>query len=175
MRRALLIALASLCQLGCDRVYYPPPPQKTPQKHTVEMLLDMTAGRPAEAWGSIVSGIHKGGAPGADWRWTGDRAVFRFIPGVASGWSVAAHLTAAQPVLDKTGPQQVSFEVNGEPVGSATLDVSRRYDLTFPVGPDLMGSGTVELRMMVTPCVPAQYSPPYCVLLHSIGFERDSR
>jgi len=168
--------LLVLCCAACDRPYYPPPPQRTLGKHTVAMLLDLTGGCPPEAWGAIVSGIHSTYDPRADWRWAGEQSTFTYQLDDYTGWNLAAHLTAAQAVLDKTGPQTVTFEVNGRPVGAATLGTSRRYDLTFPVTPDLLRSAVpVTVRMTAAPCVPADTGPPFCVLLHSIGFAREPR
>ena len=173
MIRALPTTLLLLCS-ACGPVYYAPPAQRVAQKHIVAMLLDMTPGRPAEAWGTIVSGVHSGGDPNADWRWVGPQSVFTFNPGKADGWSLAAHVTAVQANLDKTGPQKVEFQVNGKTVGKADLSVSRRYDLKFPLDPGLLKDPShVEVRMLASPCLPAQYSPPLCVLLHSIGLVRE--
>ncbi len=52
------------------------PPQRSAEPHVVREVLDMTSGRPAEAWGSVVSGVHPWGDPNADWRWASEHSVF---------------------------------------------------------------------------------------------------
>jgi hypothetical protein len=176
VRRAVLTASLFLCALGCGPDYYPPPAQRTPRQHAVEAMLDMSAGRPAEEWGKIVAGLQPPGDPNADWRWAGDHATFSFDLSGDDRRSLTAHLTVAQTVLDKTGPQKLTFEVNGTTVGSATLGVSRRYDFSFPVDPALFHrSQPIVVRLLASPCVPAPNGPPYCVLLHSIGFVQEPR
>jgi len=168
------VLCAAIFGSACRQLYLPVPPQKVAPKHAVEMLLNMTGGRPADTWGAIVSGVHRDYAPFTDWRWTGEQAEFTLQPPEPAGWSLAVRLTAAKSVIEKVGAQRVAFEVNGKPAGTATLDVSRRYDLKFPLDADVLKSASrVDIRMTVTPCAPNVYGEPYCVLLHSIGLVRE--
>ena len=93
----------------------------------------MTGGRPDETWGSIVSGVTDSYDPNLDWRWATEHSVFHFKLDQFDGWRLVAHVTTARTVLDKTGPQHVTFEVNGQTQGAVTLDSSRGYDLSFPM------------------------------------------
>jgi hypothetical protein len=173
MLRFLLLA-AAVFSAGCGQVYYPPPPQRGEQPHRIMEILDMTGGRPTETWGSVVAGVQDSGDPNIDWRWAADRSVFRFRLDEFEGWRLAASITAARTVLDKTGPQRVTFEVNGKTVGAAALDVSRRYDLSFPVDAELLkGTAPVIVDMTASPCLTELRGPPFCVLLHKIGFVRE--
>ena len=136
----------------------------------------MTSGRPAEAWGSVVSGVHPWGDPNADWRWASEHSVFHFKLDEFAGWTLHVRVTAAKAVLDKTGPQHVSFEVNGRPAGSLAMNVSRTYDLAFPIdAATLEKANPVVVTMDAGPCVSQQYGPPFCVLLHTIGFVQEPR
>jgi hypothetical protein len=175
MVRLLGFTAAVLSVTGCGQVFYPPPPQRSEQPHRVIEILDMTGGRPTETWGTIVSGVHTGFDPNADWRWVAERAVFQFKLEDTAAWSLSARITAAHAVLDKTGPQRVTFAVNGQTVGTVTLDVSRRYDLSFPLAAELLKSAApVVVDMNASPCLPQEKGPPFCVLLHKIGFVKES-
>ncbi len=133
----------------------------------------MTGGRPEEAWGSIVSGIDKAFQPGADWRWATEHSVFHFKLDEFAGWSLAVRLTGAKAVLDKTGLQRVAFHVNGHAAGTVTVDADRTYRLSFPVDAAVLKSAApVVVTMDASPCLSQPYGPPYCVLLHSVGFEQ---
>jgi hypothetical protein len=139
-------------------------------------MLDMTGGRPENAWGSVVSGVHNVSDPHADWRWVAGQSVFHFTLQEFEGWSLSVKLTAAKAVLDKTGPQRVSFTVNGRPAGSVSLDSSRTYDLAFPVAAAVLQSvQPITVTMDAAPCLNQQYGPPFCVLLHQIGFVQEPR
>jgi hypothetical protein len=171
MPAPICIAALVLSLTGCSPVYLPPPPQRSEQPHRLMEILDMTGGRPAETWGSVVSGMHTSFDPHADWRWAAESVVFHFKVDEPAGWSLSARITAAQSILDKMGPQRVTFEVNGETVGTLRLDASRHYDLSFPVeAAVLKRSSPIVVRMDTGPCLAQQYGPPYCVLLHKIGF-----
>ena len=136
----------------------------------------MTGGRPEEVWGAIVSGIDKAFQPGADWRWASERSVFHFKLDEYTGWSLAVRLTGAKAVLDKTGPQRVVFEVNGQAAGIVKIDAGRTYRLSFPVDAAVLKSAKpIVVTMDASPCLSQPYGPPYCVLLHSIGFEQEPR
>jgi hypothetical protein len=127
-----------LCMGGCREVIYPPPPQRAEVPHEVKAILDMTGGRPEEAWGSIVSGV-AGGDPSMDWRWTMAHPTFRFVLDISATWKLNVRITAVASVLAKVGAQHVTFNVNGKAVGVATLDRPRLYDLTFPVDKAVFG------------------------------------
>jgi hypothetical protein len=176
LRTPSTIVLAALCAAGCGQVFLPPPEQRVEAPHPVRELLDMTGGRPEESWGSIVSGIDKAFQPGADWRWATEHSVFRFTLGESEGWSLAVRLTGARAVLDQTGPQRVAFSVNGHAAGTATVDADRTYRLSFPVDAAVLKSATpIVVTMDAGPCLSQPYGPPYCVLLHNIGFEQEPR
>jgi len=175
-RIAPTIFLAALCATGCGQVFLPPPEQRVEAPHQVKELLDMTGGRSEEAWGSVVSGIDKAFQPGADWRWASERSVFRFKLDEFTGWSLSVRLTGARAVLDKTGPQRVTFQVNGHVAGAATVDADRSYQLSFPVDAAVLKSAApIVVTMDAGPCLIQPYGPPYCVLLHSIGFQQEPR
>lgn len=176
MLRFHWIALLALCAAGCGEVFLPPPSQRAEAPHQVREILDITGGRPDEAWGAIVSGVHNAYQPGADWRWVAQHSVFRFKLDEFTGWSLDVHLTAPGVVLDKKGPQRAEFQVNGHPVGAVTLDVSRGYQLSFPVdAATLKSAAPIVVTMDAGPCNSQPYGPPYCVLLHSIGFVQEPR
>jgi hypothetical protein len=176
LRRFSAIAIPALVAAGCGQVFLPPPAQRTELPHQVREILDMTGGRPAETWGAVVSGVHRTFEPGADWRWAAECSVFQFRLDEFAGWKLAVRLTAAQAVLDKTGPQHVSFTINSQPAGTAILDASRHYELAFPVDAAVLKSATpIVVTMDAGPCVPDRDGPPFCVLLHSVGFVQEPR
>jgi hypothetical protein len=162
---------------GCGgQIYYPVPAQRTARKHDLEMMLDATPGRPWEKWGAILSGVRTDSAPGANWRWAGAESTYTIQPPDFAGWSLVAHVTAAESVLQKVGPQRISFDVNGKIVGSALLTKSQKYDFRYPLDDNsLRNVGRATMRMTVSPCVPAGSGREYCVLLHSIGLMREAR
>ena len=174
MRCIAPAALVFLCVAGCSReIVWPPPPQRTAVSHPVFALLDMTGGRPEELWASIVSGVGPG-SPSLNWRWTESHAAFRFTLDSSRAWKLRVRLTAAQAVLDKAGPQRITFDVNGKNAGNAVLDLPRRYDLTFPVDAQTLRlTSPVEVSFDVDRCLGGGRNGPYCVLLHSIGFVQE--
>ena len=117
MRRIPWAAMTILCMGGCREVSYPPPPQRAEVPHEVKAILDMTGGRPQEAWGSIVSGVAQGD-PSMEWRWTMAHPTFRFVLDSSATWKLNVRITAVATVLAKVGAQHVTFNVNGKPWAS---------------------------------------------------------
>jgi hypothetical protein len=171
MRRLWWIVLASVIGAGCGQVYVPLPAQRPEQRHAIREVLEMAEGRPENTWGGVDSGIAPGSATGADWRWATEHSAFHFKLDEFSGWSFAARITAVKAVLDRVGSQRVTFRVNGSVVGSADLKVSQDYNFSIPLDEALLkGQAPVAVTMDAGPCLPQQYGPPYCVLLHEVGF-----
>src|SRR5271166_3345738 len=104
--------MLSIGAAGCREVSYPPPPQRAETTHPIMAVLQMTGGRPEEAWASIVSGV-AAGDPKTDWRWTGAHSTFRLNVDRSIDWKLNVCLTVAQTVLSKVGSQRVAFYVNG--------------------------------------------------------------
>jgi hypothetical protein len=176
MRRYLWIVITAVFATGCAQVYVPLPPQRSEQPHIVREVLDMTGGRPENTWGGIDAGISKDFIPGADWRWATEHSAFHFKLSELDGWSLEARITAVQAVMDKTGPQKVSFQVNGKTVGAAELKVSRNCDFSFPMDPALLQrSAPVSVTLDASPCLPQEHGPDFCVLLHTIGFVKQEK
>jgi hypothetical protein len=167
---AWLIASLTLVS-GCgSEIGYPVPPQRPAVAHRIAEILDMTDSRPAQLWGSIVSGVTPA-APGADWRWVNPHPEFHFQLDPSLKWTLALRITAAKVALDKTGPQHGAFRVNGQLVGSRTFDHDGHYDLAFPLPPETLAlANPAVVTMDFDPCMAQQNAPPLCVLLHTVGF-----
>jgi hypothetical protein len=173
VRGFLSILVAAAASSGCGTVYMPLPAQRTEQPHVIREVLDMTGGRPANTWGTVDGGVFPTFQPGTDWRWAAEHCLFHFKLADPAGWTLVAHITAVQAVLDKTGPQKIAFQVNGRTVAAADLKVSRNYDFEVPVAPALLQPGVpVTVTMDSRPCLPQKDGEPFCVLIHSIGFTK---
>lgn len=175
-------AAAALVLSGCgQRPVFPVPPQRTAQEFRVQDRF--RAGAPAQHPGiKTVSGIRPTGT-GLDWTWTTEHAALRIALDLSSSlrWDLDAKITCAGAVLDKTGPQHLTFLVNGKVVGKATLDAARTWNLRFPVQPELLretskrekpGDGPL-VEILIDPVLPDAAGPPFGVLLHEIGFTHD--
>ena len=178
MRLRLGLATTPLLLAGCaQQPVFSVPPQRTAQEFRVQDLF--RAGAPTQPPGiRLVSGIRPTGI-GLDWTWTTDHAALRLAldPQSNARWDLDAKITCAGVVLDKTGPQHLTFVVNGETVGKATLDAARIWNLRFPVDPARLraaGSGEgVLVEILIDRTLPDAGGPPFGVLLHEIGFTHE--
>ena len=176
--RSGLCAAAALVLAGCGQPPdFPVPPQRTAQEFRVEDLF--RAGAPTQPPGiRLVSGIRPTGK-GLDWTWTTDHAALRIAldPQPGARWDLDAKITCAGVVFEKTGPQQVTFLVNGATVGTATLDAARTWNLRFPVDAALLRTAASKegalVEMRIDRTLPDAAGPPFGVLLHEIGFTHD--
>ena len=174
MRRIVWAATAFLVNAACRDISYPPPPQRAAVPHRVMAVLDMTGGRPEEVWGSIVSDVASGD-PSLDWRWTRAHPRFRFTLDSSLTWTLNVRLTAVEKALASVGTQHVTFTVNGKTVGTAALERSRLYDLTFPVDKAVFGIASPAIvGFDVEPCQILEDGMAYCVLIHSVALIQES-
>jgi hypothetical protein len=171
MRPRTLLAALWILLSGCgSKLSYPPPVQRAAVDHRISAIIDLTDGRPDQAWGSIVAGVLSA-TPGANWRWVDPHSEFRFRIDPSLKWNLSVRLTATTAVLGQTGPQQATFRINGETTGAATLCCDGPYEFEFPLDPRLLAKDSPQvLTMDFKPCLARGPNPPLCVLLHSAGF-----
>jgi hypothetical protein len=168
----LCIVAVSFCAAGCSEAVYPPPVQRTRPAYRLRQFLEMGSGADFP-WASIVGGVMPT-APGLDWSWTSERPSFLFRLDQTDGWDLEIKLTSPEVVIAKTGPQHVTVSINGVVTGTAILDRSRSWELRFPVRPELLERpAATRVSLSIEPCLPQPKGPPFCTLLHRIGFSRD--
>jgi hypothetical protein len=169
--RAFWLCALVLLSAGCGQeVSFAPPPQQAPHPWLARVVLDMTPGQPAPWGASILSGVDPPD-PKLNWRWLTTVSQFVFQLEDRRDWQLDLHLTAVDYVLKKLGPQTVTVIVNGAEVGKLTLEKPGPFAAHLPVNAGR--EPKVELR--ISPCDPHPDRPPYCALLHSIGFSRELR
>lgn len=168
MRFALPIVVLVLFT-SCQReTSFPPPTQKAPRPYFARVMLDMTPGQP-QPWGATIQrGVDKA-FPNLNWRWLSSPSSFTFELENRDDWQLELHLTVVDKVLAQVGPQRLIVLLNGKELSRAPLEKPGPFQLTLPAQPG--PKPTLELQ--IEPCLPQPYGPPYCALLHSLGFVRE--
>jgi hypothetical protein len=167
--------LAGLClsTIACRDVEYPVPAQLSTPKYRIDAILDRDRTHSSFPESSVISGVqpdiqHYG------WSWTNPRAILQFPLNQAEGWDFTARITSIADVLAKSGPQTVTFSINGQIVKTARLDRAGTVEIEFPVSAGLLTQpAKTDVVMATQPCLAQASGPPLCVLLQRIGFTRE--
>ena len=167
MRFALLIVAVVLFTSCRTETGFPPPTQIPSKPYFARVMLDMTPGRP-QPWGAAIrAGVDKE-FPNLNWRWLSSPSSFSFELENREDWQLELHLTVVDKVLAQVGPQRLIVLLNGKELTRTTLEKPGPVQLTTPAQP----GPKPTLDLQIEPCLPQPYGPPYCALLHSLGFAR---
>jgi len=162
-----IVALVLLT--GCrQETSFPPPAQQVPKPYFARVTLDVTPGQPLPAGAAIKSGVEPE-SPEVNWRFLSSPSAFDFRLEDHPDWQLEMHLAFVDKIMDTTGPQRLTIVLNGKELAGKTIDHSGEYGLTFPAQPGPIP--TVELR--IEPCLLMPKTPPYCAIIHSIGWKRE--
>jgi hypothetical protein len=168
------LAGACVAITACRDIEFPGPAQRSTPKYRVDAVLDRDRTHSSFPESSVISGVQPD-IQRYGWSWTNPLAVFRFPLDRAEGWNFIARITAIADVLTKSGPQTVTFTINGQIVKTARLDHAETVEIQFPVSAGLLTEPAKTGVVMATqPCLPQGAAPPLCIVLQRIGFTRES-
>lgn len=105
------------------------------------------------------------------WRWSGERPTFRFVLRRAEGLKFTMDFAVAGAILEKTGPQTISFYVNDRLLGRARYATHGEHHFEKPVDPAWLKPG--EDTIVVAEIRPVWQSPDGVklgVILLRVGF-----
>jgi hypothetical protein len=127
-----LILILTSC--GGDELYAPPR-QRRPAERVVlsSRLLSMSSDLIDDL---IVRDIGRG--PGQQWRWTGQRPALRVQVGDPAGLKFSIDFTIPDVTFAATGPVNVTFMVNDQPIGKLHCDKPGPRHWESAVSPQLV-------------------------------------
>jgi hypothetical protein len=160
---------------------YPPPAQivlpsgpepALPPDPARDRLIAMSN---PDADSHIVSGVYTAD-PGAEWRYTGPNARFRFdVPQTAD---LIFYLRFYNPAdaLRARGPMSFSVIINGKRIGSPRYTGSGDLEFRRPIPAGwILKRGPVDVSIEIDPPWHASDGVTYGVMLNAIGFEIEKR
>ncbi|QOY89187.1 hypothetical protein [Paludibaculum fermentans] len=135
------------------------------------MAILVSDGSPAKA----ISDILPGGSD-SEYRWTNQKPRVQCWLEDDGPWMLAVQVLAVGEVMKKTGPQTLTFQVNGVTVGSKLLDEPKIYTLEFPVPRTaLVSRQPAKAGFDVDKVLVSTDGMKLGVLAKSVGFRRASR
>jgi len=170
-----LIILSAACSRQVPS--YPPPAQVVlPSGPEPPLVADPSPGRliamsDPDADSHILSGVFAADQ-GAEWRFTGPTARFRFDVPQTTGLSFYMRFFNTADALRARGPMSFSVLVNGNRIVSPRYTGSGDQEFRRPIPAGwILKPGPVDVSIEIDPPWHASDGMSYGVMLNSIGFE----
>ncbi|MGC4055132.1 MAG: hypothetical protein QM757_40350 [Paludibaculum sp.] len=172
----LFLLLAVCLAIGRHRFpNFPVPPQKPELSGSVAltrapMAMVASDNSPARPLADILTG-----GDSSDYRWTNQRPRVQCWLEDDGPWVLAVDVIVVGEVMQKTGPQTLTFLVNDVVVGKELLKEPTGYTLAYPVPPSALSSRQpAKAGFDIDKVLVASDGTKLGLLVKSIGFRRGS-